>query len=276
MTPDDHRHGSKAGAVQHWKDGERACDSCQAAARRDRKAQELDALAGKPRMVPLGEHAYGIVAATPLPLLEAASGVHRNRLAKLSMKGPDARVYRRTRDRILAAAATTTLWTTVGVVRRLQALMRIGWSMRALAAEVGVYESTLQEALRTADTRQFVRSTLASAVVDAYNRLHLTSPEGRGASRARATAAARGYAPPLAWDDIDNDLEPPDGDGVHLDEVVVDRILGGERLPATPAEKAEVVRRWLATGRRLADLERLTGWNGKREKDRAFAAEGAA
>lgn len=276
MTPDDTRHGSKAGAVQHWKDGERACDSCQAAARRDRKAQELDALAGKPRMVSLGEHAYGIVVATPFPLLEAASGVHRNRLAKLSTKGPDARVYRRTRDRILAAAATTTLWTTVGVVRRLQALMRIGWSMRALAAEVGVYESTLQEALRTADTRQFVRSTLAAAVVDAYDRLHLTSPEGRGASRARATAATRGYAPPLAWDDIDNDPEPPASKPVDVDDVLVERILAGERLAATPAEKAEAVRRWLAGGRPLAQLEAQTGWNGKREKDRAFAVEGAA
>ena len=87
---------------------------------------------------------------------------------------------------------------------------------------------------------------------------------------------AAANVPPLAWDDIDNDLQPQSGDGVDLDEVVVDRILGGERLPATPAEKVEVVRRWLATGRRLADLERLTGWNGKREKDRAFAAEGAA
>ena len=275
MTPDDTRHGSKAGAVQHWKDGERACDSCQAAARRDRKAQELDALAGKPRMVSLGEHAYGIVVATPFPLLEAASGVHRNRLAKLSAKGPDARGYRRTRDRILAAAATTTLWTTVGVVRRLQALMRIGWSMRALAAEVGVYESTLQEALRTADTRQFVRSTLAAAVVDAYDRLHLTSPEGRGASRARATAASRGYAPPLAWDDIDNDLEPPDGDGVHLDEVVVDRILGGERLPANPAERAEAIRRWTTAGRPLSELERITGWNTARELRRANEGKAA-
>lgn len=276
MTPDDHRHGSKAGAVQHWKDGERACDSCQAAARRDRKAQELDALAGKPRMVPLGEHAYGIVAATPLPLLEAASGVHRNRLAKLSMKGPDARVYRRTRDRILAAAATTTLWTTVGVVRRLQALMRIGWSMRALAAEVGVYESTLQEALRTADTRQFVRSTLAAAVVDAYDRLHLTSPEGRGASRARATAAARGYAPPLAWDDIDNDPEPPVVVAEdHVDEVLVQRILDGERLPANPAERVEAIRRWTTTGRPLSELERITGWNTARELRRANEGKAA-
>jgi len=276
MTPNDHRHGSKAGAIQHWKDGERACDSCQSAARRDRKVQELDALAGRPRMVTLGQAAYDIIAATPLVPLEAASGVHRNRLAKLSMKGPDARVYRRTRDRILAAASTDTLWTTVGVVRRLQALMRIGWSMRALATEIGVHESTLQKAIRTADVRQFVRIALATAVVDAYNRLHLTSPEGRGASRARATAAARGFAPPLAWDDIDNDPEPPTVVAEdHVDEVLVQRILDGERLPANPAERAEAIRRWTTTGRPLSELERITGWNTARELRRANEGKAA-
>lgn len=58
--------------------------------------------------------------------------------------------------------------------------------------------------------------------------------------------------------------------------MLVERILRGERLAATPAEKAEVVRLWLASGRPLKQLEQQTGWNGKREKDRAFAEEGAA
>lgn len=86
-------------------------------------------------------------------------------------------------------------------------------------------------------------------------------------SYARTVAKKNGWLPPLAWDDIDRDPEPPTAEPVYLDEVVVDRILAGDRLDATPAERAEVVRRWLNTGRPLADLERLTGWNGAREQE---------
>jgi hypothetical protein len=72
-----------------------------------------------------------------------------------------------------------------------------------------------------------------------------------------------------AWDDIDLDPEPPTAEPVDVDEVVVERILDGERLEATQEEKAEVVRRWLAAGRPLAHLEAQTGWNGNRERLRA-------
>lgn len=51
----------------------------------------------------------------------------------------------------------------------------------------------------------------------------------------------------------------------EIDEVVVLRILSGEwRLRGNPAEKAEVCRRWVATGRSLAQLAVLTGWKVER------------
>lgn len=52
MTPEDPRHGSYAGAVQHWFDKERPCDQCARAEWRYRKTRQLRALQGNPATVP--------------------------------------------------------------------------------------------------------------------------------------------------------------------------------------------------------------------------------
>lgn len=52
MSPDDPRHGSYAGAVAHWFDNERPCNTCAPAEWRYRKQRILDAHRGTPRRVP--------------------------------------------------------------------------------------------------------------------------------------------------------------------------------------------------------------------------------
>lgn len=48
----------------------------------------------------------------------------------------------------------------------------------------------------------------------------------------------------------------------EIDDVAVSRILSGDwRYPASEAERREVCRMWRDSGRPLAELERLTGWN---------------
>jgi transposase len=54
-----------------------------------------------------------------------------------------------------------------------------------------------------------------------------------------------------------------------VDEVVVLRALNGERITATPAERRIVADRWRASGRSLADLDRIQGWNIFRDLRRA-------
>jgi hypothetical protein len=49
-----------------------------------------------------------------------------------------------------------------------------------------------------------------------------------------------------------------------VDPVVVDRILAGEVVRATPPEREEVVRRWVADGRGINELARMTGWRVER------------
>ncbi len=77
----------------------------------------------------------------------------------------------------------------------------------------------------------------------------------------RNKARAAGWLPPLAWLDIDNPAETPDLSAIddEVDEVVVDRLLGGDwSLRATRAERWEVIERWSGSDN---ELERRTGWN---------------
>jgi hypothetical protein len=119
--------------------------------------------------------------------------------------------------------------------------------------------------------RDVIFRSTHEAIAAVYDDLSTRTPQGRPQILARTRNRARrlGYLPPAAWDDIDLDPEPPTAEPVDVDEVVVERILDGERLEATQEEKAEVVRRWLAAGRPLAHLEAQTGWNGNRERLRA-------
>lgn len=155
-----------------------------------------------------------------------------------------------------------------GVARRLQALAAIGWDFHTLAGFMGTTHHSVANSAKP--RRPNTYQSHLDKVSALYDELSMClPPDGFAASYARRTAAKHGWLPPLAWDDIDNDPEPPIGEPVDLDEVVVERILDGERLDATQEEKAEVVRRWLAAGRPLAHLEAQTGWNGNRERLRA-------
>lgn len=152
-----------------------------------------------------------------------------------------------------------------GTVRRLQALLALGHSSLEIAAAVGRGEAWPQSVLRATT----VSSTTAGAMERVYEELCMTVPQGPLAARLRTLYRQRGYLPPLAWDDIDNDPQPNlGGEDDLVDEVVVHRILNGDwRLPCTSAEKAEVCRRWFARaplqferGTGYEELERRTGW----------------
>jgi hypothetical protein len=147
----------------------------------------------------------------------------------------------------------------LGAKRRVQAMLRLGWShdnMRPLA---------------TTDTTHVARASypILSArrwrLIDAMYQQHCMTPGPSPITANRARAA--GLASPLAWDDdIDNPDATPVGDQTPsqssgIDHVTVERILNGDyHLPSTPAEKAEVCRRWVADGRVLYQLGKATGW----------------
>lgn len=103
-----------------------------------------------------------------------------------------------------------------GTVRRLQALVAIGWPQAQLSTEIGINRSNIGPVILG---QRNVTARTALAVRDLYERLWDKPPSGeewqvkRSASRARKYAAERGWAPPMAWDDdqIDNPVAEPTG-----------------------------------------------------------------
>lgn len=149
----------------------------------------------------------------------------------------------------------------VGAVRRLQALMRIGWSRRELARRAGYKGDAF--ALILNSSRRPITVATHQRIADLFERLAMHP----GPSQRTVEHAERmGWPPPLAWNDPDDPDERPDLTATDdlPDPVVVERILSGDwRLSATPAERAEVVARWTGS---LNELGRLTGWRVDRYK----------
>lgn len=74
-----------------------------------------------------------------------------------------------------------------------------------------------------------------------------TSPwQRRSVALAKDYAQARGWVPPLAWDDIDTDDQPPTSDPIgsdFVDEQIVHLAIAGQRPRMNHLERCEVVRR---------------------------------
>lgn len=122
----------------------------------------------------------------------------------------------------------------LGMQRRLQALVRLGYSWQALGDALGRSDASAQK-LAT-DPRAFIHIDTYRRVADVYERLSMRLPVGETPHKRRAITLARakgernGWPPPLAWDDIDDPNERP--------------IVGRDRSYYTAAELASEWR-WL-------------------------------
>jgi hypothetical protein len=167
-------------------------------------------------------------------------------------------------------------WTVpaLGTIRRARALVALGWTFYEIEQRAGLSRGYLRLVCHSRGEQGRVLATSAMAVADTYEDMSMTpGPSGRQRSFARN----RGWAPPLAWNNIDDPDERPKGCAQPVrtsrfnpstdavDPVVVQRILAGDwRLACSPAEKASVIEQWAGP---LNELERLTGWNVRRYKN---------
>lgn len=94
-----------------------------------------------------------------------------------------------------------------GTHRRIQALVAIGHTLYDLSVELGMTTRYAGKIL----VAKKVRPSTADTVDELYERLSMTHRDGWIADRSRLMAATKGWAPPLAWDDIDNPNERPAG-----------------------------------------------------------------
>lgn len=154
-----------------------------------------------------------------------------------------------------------------GTRRRIEALMWLGWSGHVIGQRLGMTGNNVTR-IRQSET---LTSTMAGRVARLFDELCMTLPTGnvQAITNVRNIARRRGYLPPLAWDDIDHDPEPAraERDGLkheQVDHIVVERLLAGERIHATRAEKDEAMRRWKAMGRSERSLCEIHGWKDAR------------
>lgn len=221
MSPDDPRHGTYAGSIQHYLTKTPTCQPCRTAAA----------------------------------------------------------TYRRQRRARLYLTRTTTLETNpTGSIRRIQALVAIGHSMRTIDDHLGWAWGTTSRYLIA--NHKTTHRTTADRIATVYQQLCMTTPTGPYANRNRKLAERKGWAPPLAWDNIDDPNERPTGmreerhRKLHeIDPVVVERFLSGDwSIRTTKAEKHEIARRWVESGRSLKSLGEATGWKPERYAPKDTAA----
>jgi transcriptional regulator with XRE-family HTH domain len=201
------------------------------------------------------------------------------------LRGPARRVLRTTAERIYAVEAVPQNLSvgapdherTPQARLHLQALVALGWSMSKLADRLGMLPTNLGPVIGTStaggpNRREGLR-VLSRGTVDKiealFEELSMTLPprteyrDKIAYSRALNYAAAAGWLPPLALDDLDH--EPLDDESTDLDEVAIARRMAGDKSVAlTKPEKHELARQWRGSGRPLAELERVTGLNSQR------------
>lgn len=137
----------------------------------------------------------------------------RDQTIRYLLVEPPATVRQATHDRIMGLQPGDIV-TRLGLGRRIRALTALGWSLKRLARESGLHPHTLRE-LRNGEPMP-VWDRVRQQVLDAYDALHMATPTATTKSqqaaitRARNLAARNGWAPPLAWDNIDDPYETPD------------------------------------------------------------------
>jgi len=126
-------------------------------------------------------------------------------------------------DNPVAVAAEGACIDSTGTVRRLQALVAVGYPAASLGERIGV------SATNTAHTMRATQVTVRRARQVAFLYEQLSHLPGES-KRARMRAQRQGWATPLAWDEdtIDDPAASPvdtDGGEPVLDEVLLDRLI---------------------------------------------------
>lgn len=158
----------------------------------------------------------------------------------------------------------------IGVQRRLQGLLAIGWTYDLIGERMGVTAQAVQQL----QNRKYVLNEVRNKVLAVYRELHMTpGPSDKN----RREAKTEGWVPPLSWDDetIDDPATVPykapnsrrtrresnRAQRETVDHVIVQRAMEGIKVDANPAERNVIISRWLEAGLPITHLDAIQGWS---------------
>jgi hypothetical protein len=130
-----------------------------------------------------------------------------------------------------------------GARRRLQALIRLGWSQRRLARHLEMSYGQLGFILHdTPGITVRMHHRIDGLFADLWDKIppHQSTGDLSAYNRSVNYAKARGWHPPLAWDDIDLDDGPATVDRVPDDDAV-NRAIDGDDVTLTPQQRRTAV-----------------------------------
>ena len=116
--------------------------------------------------------------------------------------------YSRTYDRLRREVDYRALVDGAITRRKLAALQAIGYSLADIGRRIGRTQQSLSDTFRGTEP---IHWKTRRDVARVYDELHARPVEGYYATRTRLRAQRLGYAPPAAWDDIENKSERPKG-----------------------------------------------------------------
>jgi hypothetical protein len=288
----NHQHGTNACYVHD----KCRCEPCAAA----RKAQDgwrrrQQAYGRYQRYVdasPVREHVRALMdAGMGLKRIVKVSGVSQGALWKLmygkrqpdGTQAPSRRVLRETAEKLyaldpnwgaplqLADGAVLDEQTSAAAARKLQALVALGWPMSAIGRRLGL--NSTRNVIPVVKGERRITVATAKKADALFDELCMTLPTAEtrfqqaAITRSLNFAKQHGWLPPLALDDLDQS-----GDELldDIDEVAIQRLMGGDlTVRLSNAERVELVRRWTASGRSLAEMQRVTGINTHRHSREA-------
>jgi transposase len=131
-----------------------------------------------------------------------------------------------------------------GVHRRVQALVTMGWSQSKLADRLGMERGNFGLMMQRTHVTVRVHREVAALFEELWNVLPPREEwhDKIAFARSKGYARKRRWLPPLAWDDIDNDVEPPVPDEIDgVDEVLVHLAVSGDHVRLSPAERRAAV-----------------------------------
>lgn len=132
-----------------------------------------------------------------------------------------------------------------GTHRRLQALVRQGWTQGKLAERLGIDATNFTRMMRADGVTVRLHRDTVTLFDELWNQTppHATPHDLATYNRAIRYAKERRWLSPLAWDDLDLDEQPPVAEPEDgIDDQAVALAIAGEAVHLTPAERRAAIR----------------------------------